>query len=302
MAGGEAGGQQSVSEGQVAAVDRNDGGVGEVPSPSMIWTRSPMWAWAALARWRPSAIVLPCRAFRDPAVTPTSRPPPCPPARIWAGRVSSESPRLGPSVVEVSATAERTPGVARASLSAAVGSPGPAVVRASWPVSPACLCWVMACSMVVVLNRSVQLMATVSTSGVLAEEKRRAAVRRLAEARKPPTGESAPSAGPSSRAITYTKIGPRKPTATTRRIAVISAVAAAVSGVLAVTATRTGARRRRARAPPMIRPGPSSRGSTEASVSARVGGTLAALLPAARTASSEVATAQPITAAAGSQS
>src|ERR1700757_2830520 len=61
----------------------------------MIWTRSPTWAWAALARWRPSAIVLPCRAFRDPAMTPTSRPPPCPPSRIWAGRASSESPRLG---------------------------------------------------------------------------------------------------------------------------------------------------------------------------------------------------------------
>ncbi len=157
--------------------------------------------------------------------------------------------------------------------------------------------------MVVVLNRSVQLMATVSTSGVLAEEKRRVAVRRLAEARKPPTGESAPSAGASSRATTYAKIGPRKPTATTRKIAVISAVAAAVSGVLVVTDTvNSGTAPASASSPPMIRPGPSSRGSTAASVSARVGGTRAARRPAARTASSEVATAQPITAAAGSQS
>ena len=44
--------------------------------------------------------------------------------------------------------------------------------------------------MVVELNSSVQLMPTVSTSGVLADEKRRVAVRRFAEARKPPTGDS----------------------------------------------------------------------------------------------------------------
>jgi hypothetical protein len=57
-----------------------------------------------------------------------------------------------------------------------------------------------------------------------------------------------------------------------------------------------------ASSPPMTRPGPSSRGSTAASVSASVGGTRAARRPAASTASSAVAAAQPITAAAGSQS
>ena len=105
--------------------------------------------------------------------------------------VSSETPRLGPSVVGVSATAERTPGVARASASAAAGRPGPVLVMASSPDRPACRCWVTAWSMVVALNSRVQLMATVSTSGVLADEKRRVAVRRFADARKPPTGESA---------------------------------------------------------------------------------------------------------------
>ena len=201
-----------------------------VPSPSMTATRSPSWACAASARWRPSAIASPCSALSDPAVTPTSRPPPCPPSRIWAGMASSEAPRLGPSVVDVSATAERTPGVARASASAAAGRPGPALVMASCPDRPACRCWVTAWSMVVVLNSSVQLIATVSTSGVLADEKRRVAAPRFAEARKPPTGESAASGGASSRAATRATIGPRKPTATTRQIAVISDVAAAVSG------------------------------------------------------------------------
>ena len=157
--------------------------------------------------------------------------------------------------------------------------------------------------MVVVLNSSVQLKATVSTNGVLAEEKRRVAVPMFAEARKPPTGESAASGGPRSRAATYAATGPRKPTATTRRIAVISAVAAAVSGVVVVVATvNSGIAPAIASSPPTIRPGPSSRGSTAASVSASVGGTLAARRAEARTASRAVVTAQPITAAAGSRS
>jgi len=105
-------------------------------------------------------------------------------------------------VVAVSATAERTPGVWRVSASAAAGNPGPALVIASCPVSPASLCWVMACSMVLTLNRRVQLRATVSTRGVLAEEKRRVAAPKFAEARKPPTGENAASGGASSRAAT----------------------------------------------------------------------------------------------------
>ena len=84
--------------------------------------------------------------------------------------------------------------------------------------------------MVVLLNSSVQLMATESTSGVLADEKRRVAAPRFAEARNPPTGASAASGGPTSLAPTRAAIGPRKPTASTSMIAVISDVAAAVSG------------------------------------------------------------------------
>src|ERR1700742_325565 len=91
--------------------------------------------------------------------------------------------------------------------------------------------------MVVVLNSRVQLIATVSTSGVMADEKRRVAVPRLAEARKPPTGATAPRTGASSRAAAKATTGPRKPTATTRQIAVNSEVAAAVSGVLVVVDT-----------------------------------------------------------------
>ena len=201
--------------------------------------------------------------------------------------VSSETPRLGPSVVGVSATAERTPGVARASASAAAGSPGPALVMASSPARPACRCWVTAWSMVVELNSRVQLRATVSISGVLADEKRRVAVRRFADARKPPTGESRASGGPSTPAATRATIGPRKPTATTRKSAVISDVAAAVSGALVVAETaNSGTAPASASRPPITRPGPSSRGSTAASVSAWVGGTRAARRPAPSTASS----------------
>src|SRR5205823_5446244 len=146
--------------------------------------------------------------------------------------------RLGPSVVGVRATAERTPGVARASASVAAGSPGSAPEMARSPARPACRCWVTAWSVVVALNSRVQLKATVSTKGVLADEKRRVAVRRFADARKPPTGESHESGGPRSPAAKRATSGPRKPTASTRNSAVSSDVAAAVSGapVLAETA------------------------------------------------------------------
>ncbi len=130
-------------------------------------------------------------------MTPGFRPPPAPPVRIWAGRLST-IPKLGPSEVGVSATAERTPGVARVSASAVTGRPGPALVLASWPVSEAVHWVVVAWSMVVLPKNIVQHTPTVSTSGVLAEENRRVAVRRLAEARKPPTGEIAARAGPSN--------------------------------------------------------------------------------------------------------
>src|SRR5438477_456739 len=125
----------------------------------------------------------------------------------------------------------------------------------------------MAWSVVVVLNSRVQLMATVNTSGVVAEEKRRVAAPRLADARNPPTGESAVRAGPTSRARTRATIGPRKPTATTRQIAVNSDVAAAVSGVLVLVETaNSGTAPARASRPPTMRPGPSSRGSMAASL------------------------------------
>ena len=71
------------------------------------------------------------------------------------------------------------------------------MATASWPVGAACRCWVVAWSMVVLLKKRVQLRATVSTSGVLADEKRRVAAPRFAEARNPPTGESAASGGAS---------------------------------------------------------------------------------------------------------
>ena len=111
---------------------------------------------------------------------------------------SSEAPRLGPSVVGASATAERTPGVARTSVSAAAGSPGPLLVSASSPDSPACRSCVTAWSIVVLLNSIVQLTATESTSGVLADEKRRVAAPTFADARNPPTGASLASGGPTS--------------------------------------------------------------------------------------------------------
>src|SRR5205814_2167022 len=81
-----------------------------------------------------------------------------------------------------------------------------------------------------VLNSSVQLIAIVRTSGVLADEKRRVAVARLADARKPPTGEIDPRMGLRKPATMRATTGPRKPTAVTRNIAVISEVAAAVAG------------------------------------------------------------------------
>src|SRR3954470_126967 len=152
--------------------------------------------------------------------------------------------------------------------------------------------------MVVLLNSRVQLMATESTSGVLADEKRRVAAPRFADARNPPTGVRAASGGPTSLAPTQAAIGPRKPTATTSMIAVISDVAAAVSGTWVVVETRkSGTAPARASSPPMTRPGPSRRGSTAASPSATVGFTRAARRPAARTESSAIAI-PPATAAA----
>src|SRR3954465_2559216 len=100
-------------------------------------------------------------------------------------------------------------------------------------------------------------MATVSTSGVLAEEKRRLEAARFAEARNPPTGEIAPNGGRSTRAATLATSGPRQPAAITRQIASSSEVAAAVAGVVvaAETANKGGAAAIATR-PPIMRPRP----------------------------------------------
>src|SRR3954447_22316649 len=121
----------------------------------------------------------------------------------------------------------------------------------------------------VVLNSKVQLIATVSTSGVLAEENRRLAAARLAEARNPPTGEIAPHSGRSTLATIRAMSGPRQPAAITRQIASSSEVAAAVAGVVVAAETaKSGTAAAIATSPPIMRPGPSSRVSTAASVSA----------------------------------
>src|SRR5436309_15311311 len=104
-------------------------------------------------------------------------------------------------------------------------------------------------------------MATVRTSGVLAEENRRVAARRFADARKPPTGEIRASGGPRSPPTMRATIGPRKPTAMTRQIAVISDVAAAVAGALVLAATpKSGIAAAIASNPPITRPRPRPRG------------------------------------------
>src|SRR5204862_6201620 len=138
-------------------------------------------------------------------------PPPVPPAMIAAGIGSPETPSEGPSVVGVSATAETTPRIERTALSVDGGSPGPELETARAAESPAGRCAVIAWSRVVVLNSSVQLMATVSTSGVLADENRRLADPRFADARNPPTGEMAPNSGRNSLAANLATSGPRQP-------------------------------------------------------------------------------------------
>src|SRR3954454_13425405 len=114
--------------------------------------------------------------------------------------------------------------------------------------------------MVVVLNSSVQLMATVSTSGVLAEENRRLPAARFDEARNPPTGEIAPNSGRSRLAAILAMSGPRQPGAITRQIASSSEGRAAVAGVVVAAETaKRGTAAALARSPPIMRPRPSSR-------------------------------------------
>src|SRR5438105_15369783 len=115
-------------------------------------------------------------------------------------------PRLGPNAVGVRAVAACTPGVAFTSDKAAGARPGPAVETTTSAESPSSRCCWTTWSIVVVLNSRVQLIATVRTSGVLADERRRAADARSDDPRKPPTGEVAPRIGrrngPRTRAAT----------------------------------------------------------------------------------------------------
>src|SRR3954452_15082341 len=211
-------------------------------------------------------------------------------------------PRLGPSAVDVSATADLTPRVERTSASAVAGSPAPLVETTRSAVMPASLWVPTTWSSVVLLNSKVQLIATVRTSGVVADEKRRVAAARFDDAKNPPTGEIRLSTGARAPAAMRATIGPRKPTAVTRNIAVISDVAAAVDGELVVEATEnSGMAAAIASSPPMRRPGPTPRGSTAALASARVGDTREARRPADSTANSAIVTAPPMTATIGSQ-
>src|SRR2546423_13425012 len=97
----------------------------------------------------------------------------------------------------------------------------------------------------------------VSTSGVLAEEKRLVAAPRFAAARNPPTGESAGSTGASSPATAYATAGPKKAAATTRKTALISDVAAAVCGAVGgVETANSGTAAAGGIRPPAVPPGP----------------------------------------------
>src|SRR4051794_4889877 len=205
-------------------------------------------------------------------------------------------------MVGVTATADRTPGVARTSASAACGRPAAELDSDRSCDRPACRSARTAWSWVVVLNSSVQLKATVSTSGVIAEEKRRVAVFRLADARKPPTGEIAENGGRRTPAITRATTGPRKPTAVTRNSAVIPDGAAAVGGLLVgLDPANSGGAPAGAISPPITRPLPTLRGSMAASASALVGATRDTRRPAAMTAISATATPLPTAPAIGSQ-
>jgi hypothetical protein len=215
-------GEQGVAEGEVATVDRDDGGVG-----------------ACAVAEHDAHAVADVGAGGISAVAPERD-------RVAVQRAERPGGHAGVDTTGLSSGqdlgGDRVTGFAEAGAecgggeghggahpgrrahargSAAAGTPGPVLVRASWPVRLAWRCSWIACSSVVVLNRRVQLRATVRTSGVLAEEKRRVAAPRFADARKPPTGASAASGGASSRAPRWAAIGPRRPTATTRKMAVL---------------------------------------------------------------------------------
>jgi hypothetical protein len=82
VAGGELGGEQGVPERQVAVVDRHHGGVGTGPVAEHDHHAVTDPSAGGVGAVAPEPDRWPCKAARDPAVTPTSSPPPCPPSRI----------------------------------------------------------------------------------------------------------------------------------------------------------------------------------------------------------------------------
>src|SRR4051794_40399213 len=112
--------------------------------------------------------------------------------------------------------AAATPGVCRASFTAASGTPpfGALITRsASWR-SRAWLA--VSVAWVVPENSRVQAIATLSTIGVIAEATRRGAVRVAAVARNPLTGDILATRRPGTIAATRATSGPRHAAATTR--------------------------------------------------------------------------------------
>jgi hypothetical protein len=125
---------------------------------------------------------------------------------------------------------------------------------------------------------------------VLADEKRRVAAPRFADARNPPTGRERRERRAQELGAESSHERPRKPTASTSMIAVISDVAAAVSGTRLVVETRTAARAGEREQPADEAAGAQQprldRGVAERDRRPHAGGAS----PAARTASSATAT------------
>jgi hypothetical protein len=185
---------------------------------------------------------------QEPATTPTSSPPHASVQHLRRSHVVGEADAAWAEHRRLSATAERPASrtSARAARRAAAEARDGEILLQAGAPRP-----LTAWSMVVLLNSKVQLSATDSTSGVLADEKRRVAARRLAVARKPPTGEIAESTGAASANARDDR--PEKPTAATRK-AFSSDVAAAVCGLCVTAETENSDRRRDAIPPPISLP------------------------------------------------
>ena len=262
-------------------------------------------AWAPSARSTLSATV-PSRRSRERAVRarrgrgPARRPPDRRPARAWTPRSRRGSARC---VVGATRRPPSTPGTRRASATADGGRPGPSPLQRE--VGGDAVAALLAPSRAPGSCRrtaSEPAIATVSTSGVLAEEKRRAAERTFATARKPPTARR-----PRDERARH----PRRDTGDERAEArggddedERDARGGRGGGVERLRRHRHDRRARwRRRSPPgprAPRTGPIRRGSTAASWRARVGATRAARRAAAHTATHAVST-PPTTAADGGE-